>query len=56
MAASKGMSAREVYQMVNVHMKDSTEHNKGIFPLLAEVYDLGRYSETTPQHLGSPVG
>ena len=40
LAASKGMSAREVYQMVDVHMTDSVEHNKGISPLLAELYDL----------------
>ena len=40
LAASKGMTAREVYQMVDVHMTDSVEHNKGISPLLAELYDL----------------
>ena len=40
LAASKGLTAREVYQMVDVHMTDSTEHNKGISPLLAELYDL----------------
>ena len=40
LAASKGLSAKEVYQMVDVHMTDSTEHNKGISPLLAELYDL----------------
>ena len=40
LAASKGMSAGEIYQMVDVHMTDSVEHNKGISPLLAELYDL----------------
>ena len=40
LAASKGMPAREVYQMVDVHMTDSVEHDKGISPLLAELYDL----------------
>ena len=38
-ACSKGSTAREIYQMVDVHTVDSTEH-KGILSLLVEMYDL----------------
>ena len=40
LAASKGMTAKEVYNMVDVHMTDSTAHNKEIASCLAELYDL----------------
>ena len=40
LAASKGITAKEIYSQVDVHMTDSTEHNKGIAPILAELYDL----------------
>jgi hypothetical protein len=40
LAATKGTEAKELYKMVDVHMTDSTEHNKGIADALAEIYDL----------------
>ena len=40
LAASKGLAAKEIYSMVDTHMTDSTEHNKQIAPILAELYDL----------------
>ena len=40
LAACKGMTAKEVYSLVDVHMTDSTAHNKGIASCLAELYDL----------------
>ena len=40
LAACKGTTAKEIYRQVDVHMSDSTQHNKGIAPILAELYDL----------------
>ena len=40
LAVTKGTEAKELYKMVDVHMTDSTEHNKGIADVLAEIYDL----------------
>ena len=40
LAACKGTTAKEIYKQVDVHMTDSTEHNKGIAPILSELYDL----------------
>lgn len=40
LAASKGMSSKEIYSLVDVHMTDSTAHNKEIAPCLADLYDL----------------
>ena len=40
LAASKGITAKEVYSLVDVHMADSTAHNKEIASCLAELYDL----------------
>jgi hypothetical protein len=40
LAASKGMTSKEVYSLVDVHMADSTAHNKEIASCLAELYDL----------------
>ena len=33
-------SDKEVYQMVDAHMTDSTEHNKGFAAILADMYNL----------------
>ena len=38
--ACKGTTAKEIYKQIDVHMTDSTEHNKGIAPILSELYDL----------------
>ena len=35
-----GTMAKEIYRQVNVQMSDSTQNNKGIAPILAELYDL----------------
>ena len=40
LAASKGMSSKEIYSLVDVHMTDSTAHNKEIASCLADLYDL----------------
>ena len=40
LAASKKLEAKDIYSQVDAHMTDSTEHNKGIAPILAELYDL----------------
>ena len=40
LAASKGMSSKEIYSLVDVHMTDSTAHNKEIASYLSEQYDL----------------
>ena len=40
LGAVRGVSAKEIYKLVDVHMTDSTEHNKGFSKLLAEMYDL----------------
>ena len=40
LAASKGMSSKEIYSLVDVHMTDSTAHNKEIASCLSELYDL----------------
>ena len=40
LAAVKGIPAKEVYQLVDVHMTDSVSHNKGIYKVLADLYDL----------------
>ena len=34
LAKIKGVEAREIYKEVDVHMTDSTEHNKGVANLL----------------------
>ena len=33
-------ACKEIYKRFDVHMTDSTEHNKGIAPILSELYDL----------------
>ena len=40
LASVRGVSAADVYKLVDTHMTDSTEHNKGFSKLLAEMYDL----------------
>ena len=41
LAAVKGSTAKELYtEMIDVHMTDSTEHNKGFAAVLAELLDL----------------
>ena len=40
LAAVQGKSVRDIYSMVDTHMTDSTQHNKGFADLLAELYDL----------------
>ena len=40
LAASKSMSSKEIYSLVDVHMANSTAHNKEIASCLAELYDL----------------
>ena len=40
LAAVRGVSVKQVYSLVDTHMTDSTEHNKGLAAQLAEMYDL----------------
>ncbi|QQP51201.1 Hypothetical protein FKW44_012475, partial [Caligus rogercresseyi] len=40
LASVRGVSVEDVYKLVDVHMTDSTEHNKGFSKLLAEMYNL----------------
>jgi hypothetical protein len=40
LASVRGVSAKEVYSLIDTHMTDSAEHNKGFAKLLAEMYDL----------------
>ena len=40
LAAVRGVEVSEIYKLVDVHMTDSTEHNKGFAEILAEMYDL----------------
>ena len=42
LAASKGLKSKDIYSMVDSHMTDSTEHNKGISNCLAKFYDLDK--------------
>jgi hypothetical protein len=40
LAAVRGVEASEIYKLVDVHMTDITEHNKGFAEVLAELYSL----------------
>ena len=40
LAAVKGVKVEDVYKLVDTHITDSTEHNKGFAKVLAEMYDL----------------
>ena len=42
MAVSKGISVEEVYKLIDTHMTDSVEHNKGINKVLQEMYSLDK--------------
>ena len=40
LAIVRGVDVAEIYKLVDVHMTDSTEHNKGFAAILAEMYSL----------------
>ena len=40
LAAVRGVKAKDIYQLIDCHMTDSTEHNKGFAAILQEIYDL----------------
>ena len=40
LAATRGCSTEEVYSLVDTHMGDSVQHNKGINVILQELYSL----------------
>ncbi|KAK1882685.1 ATP-dependent zinc metalloprotease FtsH [Dissostichus eleginoides] len=40
LASVRGVSVEDVYKLVDAHMTDSTEHNKGFSKLLAQMYNL----------------
>ena len=40
LAATRGCSTEEVYSLVDTHMGDSVQHNKGINKILQELYSL----------------
>ena len=40
LAIVRGVDVTEIYKLVDVHMTDATEHNKGFAKLLAEMYSL----------------
>ena len=40
LASVRGVCVEDVYKLVDTHMTDSTEHNKGFSKLLAEMYSL----------------
>ena len=40
LAAVRGMEVVDIYKLVDLHMTDATEHNKGFAELLAEIYSL----------------
>ena len=42
LAKVKGVSVEQVYSLVDTHMTDSTEHNKGFALLLSDMYDLDK--------------
>ena len=41
-AVVRGVTSDEIYKMVDTHMTDATEHNKGLAEVLQEMYDLDR--------------
>ena len=44
LAVVDGMSAADLYdQLIDTHMSDSTEHNKGFAALMATMYDLNTH-------------
>ena len=40
LAATRGCSAKDIYSLVDTHMGDSVQHNKGIAGILQEIYSL----------------
>ena len=40
LAAVRGVEVKDIYKLVDIHMTDSVEHNKGFAELLAEIYSL----------------
>ena len=40
LAAVRGVEESEIYKLVDVHMTDITEHNKGFAQVMAEIYNL----------------
>ena len=40
LASVRGVGVEDVYKLVDTHMTDSTEHNKGFAKLLAEMYNI----------------
>ena len=40
LAVSRGIPVEQVYKLVNTHMTDSVEHNKGFNKILQEMYSL----------------
>ena len=42
LAAVRGVKAKDIYQLIDCHMTDSTEHNKGFAAILQEIYDLDK--------------
>ena len=40
LAIVRGVDVSEIYKLIDVHMTDSTEHNKGFAQILAEMYSL----------------
>ena len=41
-AAVRGTTSKELYKLIDTHMTDATEHNKGLAELLQEAYDLDK--------------
>ena len=60
LAATRGCSTKEVYSLVDTHMSDSVEHNKGFSVILQELYSLetpaGQYFCGSHTTLGFAAG
>ena len=39
-AAVRGVKAKDIYALIDAHMTDFTEHNKGFAAILQEMHDL----------------
>ena len=42
LAAVRGVETAEIYKLIDLHMTDGTEHNKGFALILAEMYSLDK--------------
>ena len=40
LAAVTGMAKEDIYKVINAHITDSTDHNKGFAKILADLYNL----------------